>query len=462
MQPDPSRPTFSRRRPPNPRGLPLLGGSIEYSKDSLEYLRKAHRECGDIAYLRLYGKGAYFINHPDLVERVMITDNRHYQKDFFIRKLRDVLGHGLSLSEGEFWRRQRRLMQPAFHRDRIAAYAEMMVEETEKMLATYRVGEVRDIHRDMMALTLRIVCRTLLGSGPNVDTDKTGDALDVLAQRFSNSASGIAFLLFPKLGALPLPANSRYRRAIGALDEMIYGIIEERRRSGPRNDLLSMLVEARDEDGSPMTDRQLRDEVMAAFLGGHETSALALTYTFLCLSRNPEIAERLHAESRDVVGDRAATYADVAALPFTGNTVLESLRLYPPFWVLAREVRDEAELGGYVLPKRAQVWMSPWLMQRDPRYYEEPESFSPERWEKKPLRELPKFAYFPFGGGPRVCIGQSFAMMEATLVLASIARRVRVSVLPDSPAGFVQSMTLRPRGPVLARIEAWSQSTSRP
>lgn len=445
----------STARPPSPRGLPVLGGSIDYTRDSLEYLRRAHRECGDIAYLRLYGMGAYFINHPDLIERVMLTHNRHYQKDFFIRRLRDVLGHGLSLSEGELWRRQRRLMQPAFHRDRIAMYAAVMVEETEKMLDTYRVGEVRDIHVDMMALTLRIVCRTLLGNSPHVDTKKTGDALELLAKRFSNSASGIALLLVPQLGSLPLPANVRYRRAIGVLDEMLYRIIAERKESGPRDDLLSMLIEARDEDGQPMTDRQLRDEVMAAFLGGHETSALALTYTLLCLTRHPGAAERLHAESCSVLGERTATATDIQALRFTEGTVLESFRLYPPFWVLAREVRDEVELGGYVLPKRSQVWMSPWLMHRDLRYFDDPESFSPERWEKGLLRQLPKFAYFPFGGGPRVCIGQSFAMMEATLVLASIARKYRLSVLPSSPEGLVHSMTLRPRGPVLARVETW-------
>jgi cytochrome P450 len=453
----------------------VLGGSIDYTRDSLQYLRRVHRECGDIAYLRLYGMGAYFINHPDLIERVMITDNRHYQKDFFIRKLRDVLGHGLSLSEGDFWRRQRRLMQPAFHRDRIATYAAVMVEETEKMLDAYRVGEVRDIHVDMMALTLRIVCRTLLGSSPHVDTKRTGDALELLAERFSNSASGIALLMVPQLGSLPLQANVRYRRAVGGLDEMLYRIIAERKQSGaarsqradpnenagparenaPHDDLLSMLIEARDEDGKPMTDRQLRDEVMAAFLGGHETSALALTYTFLCLTRSPRAAERLHAESCGVLGERSATSADVQALRFAEGTVLESFRLYPPFWVLAREVLEETELGGFVLPKGSQVWMSPWLMQRDPRYFDDPESFSPERWENGLIKQLPKFAYFPFGGGPRVCIGQSFAMMEATLVLATIARRVRLSVLPGSPEGLVQSMTLRPKGPVLARVETW-------
>jgi cytochrome P450 len=446
---------LSARRPPSPRGLPLLGGSIDYTRDSVEYLRRAHRECGDIAYLRLFGKGAYFVNHPDLIERVMVTDNRKYQKDFFIRRLRDVLGEGLSLSEGGFWQRQRRLMQPAFHGGRIALYASMMVEETEKMLATYRIGEVRDIHVDMMALTLRIVCRTLLGSSPHIDTKRTGEALEILAERFSNSASGIAFLVFPKLGALPLPVSIRFRHAVGALDEIIYRIIEERKTSGARDDLLSMLIDARGEDGNSMTDRQLRDEAMAVFLGGHETSALALTYTFLCLSRHPEAAERLHAEISAVLGERAATAADVPALRFTECTVLESLRLYPPFWVLAREVCDEAELGGYVLPKRAQVWMSPWLMHRDPRFFADPESFSPKRWEHELLRELPKFAYFPFGGGSRACIGQPFAMMEASLVLASIARKYRLSVLPGSPEGFIQSMTLRPKGPVLARVETW-------
>lgn len=445
----------SKARPPSPRGLPVVGGSIDYTRDSLEYLRRAHRECGDIAYLRLYGMGAYLVNHPDLVDRVMITDNRRYQKDFFIRKLRDVLGHGLSLSEGTFWRRQRRLMQPAFHRERIATYAAVVVEETERMLDAYRVGQVRDIHADMMDLTLRIVCRTLLGSSPHVDTKRTGHALEVLAERFSNSASGIALLLLPRLGSLPLPANLRYRRAIGALDEMLYRIIAERKESGPRDDFLSMLVEARDEDGKPMTDRQVRDEVMAAFLGGHETSALALTYALLCLTRNPRAAERLHAESSSVLGDRSATAEDVRMLRFAESTALETFRLYPPFWVLAREVLDETELGGFVLTKRSQVWMSPWLMQRDERYFADPESFSPERWDTGLLKQLPKFAYFPFGGGPRVCIGQSFAMMEATLVLATIARRVRLSVLPGSPEGLVQSMTLRPKGRVLARVETW-------
>lgn len=440
--------------PPSPRGLPLLGGSLDYTRDPLTYLLNARKECGDVAYLRLYGMAAYFINHPDLIERVMVTDNRHYQKDYFLRRMREILGQGLFTSDGEEWRLQRRLMQPAFHRERIAGYAEIMVDETEKMLATFVPGEVRDLHADLMTLTLRIVSRTLLGTDVQVDTQRTGQALETLANRFSNSASGILYLLFPWLSHLPLPQSLRYRRALAELDEMLYRIIAERRKTGPGEDLLSMLLQAQDEQGRSMTDTQLRDEAMTTFLAGHETAALALTYAILCLSGHGDAQTRLRREIFEVLGSRRATAFDQAKLRYTESVVLESIRLYPPIWALGRETNAEVELGGYQLKKGSQVWISQWVMHRDERYFADPESFRPERWEDGLAKRLPRFAYFPFGGGPRLCIGNAFGMMEATLVLATIARRFRLEVLPGYPQGFVQTATLRPRGGLLARVSA--------
>jgi cytochrome P450 len=447
-----------------PRGLPLIGDPLLYLRDPLGYLLRARQRHGVMVRLPLGTVKPIFINHPALIEQVLITDAKHYRKDMFLRRLaQEVVGQGLLTSEGDFWRRQRRLSQPAFHRERIAHYGAMMVECTEQALADFRPGQVRELHEDLMSLTMQIVARTLFSAEVGQMSRDVGRAIAVIMDRY---ADGL-FMLFPATARLPLPMNRRFARAMARLDELIYGVIRARRKPDPRNgeardsDLLSMLLEARDEDGSGMTDQQLRDEIITLFIAGHETTALTLSYSFVLLSQNPRAAERLHQELGAVLGGRLPTAQDVPALRYTEAVVLESLRLYPPAWTLGREVMVDLQIGGTPIRAGDLVAMSPFVMHRDPAYFPDPEAFLPERWEDGLQKRLPRFAYFPFGGGPRLCIGNAFAMMEATLVLATIARRFRLQVQLDRPPRLLPSITLRPGEPIRARVESVANISGR-
>jgi cytochrome P450 len=385
----------------------------------------------------------YLINHPDLIERVLVTNNRNFIKDkgMRIRSLRRLFGNGLLTSEGEFWIRQRRLAQPAFHRERIAGYGEVMVESTERMINNWRPGETRDIHQDMMHLTLEIVVKTLFGGDSSVESNDVGQALDVIANHFASQSVYVMPLSF-----LPTPGQLRLERAIKQLEKIIHQIIRMRRdRLQERNDLLTLLLQARDEDGSRMTDQQLRDEVMTLFLAGHETTALALSWSWYLLAQHPEVERKLVDELKATLNGSSPTVADLRRLRYTEMVVKESMRLYPPAWVLGREAIRGFELGGYSIPSGAQLMISPWLMHRDPRYFDQPEEFRPERWASEQIKQLPKYAYFPFGGGPRLCIGNSFAMMEATVILATIAQRFHLDLATSQRVTALPSITLRPK-----------------
>jgi cytochrome P450 len=453
--PGPARTATTARpaRVPGPRGLPYLGVALDYVRDPLAYLLRARERYGTgVVHLPMGPVSFYFVNEPELVEKVLVTDHRDYQKDIYLRRLgEDLLGQGLLTSEGDFWRRQRRLAQPAFHKERIAAYAALMVEEAERLAATLRAapsGERRDVHADLMRMTLAIVTRTLFSTDGSAAADDVGRALEVVMHRFADPLVA----MFPRLGRLPLPANRRFRAARARLDEIVYGFIRQRRvEAAERPDLLGMLLAARDEDGGAMSDRQLRDELITLFLAGHETTALALSYTLYLLAQHPAAERRLHAELDEVLSG-PPTAEDLPRLRFTECVVLESMRLYPPAWAIGREALREVELGGHRLPAGAQVAMAPWVMHRDARHFPEPDAFRPERWEDGLARRLPRYAYYPFGGGPRLCIGREFAMLEAVLSLASLARQVRVRALP-TPLRFIPSVTLRPRDPMWATFE---------
>ena len=311
---------------------------------------------------------------------------------------------------------QRRLSQPAFHRERIASYAQIMTSNAEDLLATWKAGEIRDIHQDMMRLTLRIVVRCLFGVEPEA-LGSISSAVNVLMQ----NTTGARMLFPPMARYLPTPTMTRVRRAVRHMDEGVYGIIASRRaRASDAGDLLSMLMHARDEDGSGMSDKQLRDEVLTFLLAGHETTALALTWTWYLLSQRPEVEEKLHAELQHVLGGRSPQFVDLSALAYAERIIKESMRLYPPAWSLARKATEDFELRGYRIPAGSNIVMSQWIMHRNPKYFHDPEKFDPDRWLDPAMQKLPKFAYFPFGGGPRQCIGNSFATMEATLLLATI------------------------------------------
>jgi cytochrome P450 len=396
---------------------------------------------GDIVGIRVVNFKSIFINHPSLIEEVLVGHPRRYYKGRVLRANRHVFGEGLLTSEGDFWLRQRRLVQPAFHRARIAAYAGTMVEYAQRIMEGWRAGEERDVHQEMMRLTLQIVAKTLFNADVARDTQDVGKSLELLLEL---GADFRRTLFVPHW--VPTPTNLRIKREIAFIESILYRIISERRASGDdAGDLLSMLLHAQDEDGSRMTDKQLRDETITLFLAGHETTASSLSWTWLLLAQNPYVEAKLHAELDEVLGSRAPSMDDLARLPYTTNVITESMRLYPPAWGLARIAVEDHELGGYPVRKGMGVAMAQWVVHRDPRWYDAPEEFRPERWEGDFAKRIPRFAYFPFGGGPRQCIGNSFALMEATLILATIAQKYRLRLVPDHPVVPLASITLRPR-----------------
>ena len=440
--------------------MPFVGNALSFLSDPLRFLRQARQQNGDVVDVALGPMKVTLVSHPDLVEDILVTRSKLFQKDRFLQTtLRPVLGEGLLSSEGEFWRRQRRLAQPAFHRDRIRAYGDIMVTHAARLGARWQGAQVRDVHKDMMRLTLEIVAEALFGANVGDHAEVVGESLEAILSMVSDSLT----LFFPVLGGLPTPKRRRFDRAIATLDKIIYGVIEQRRSSNADgDDLLSMLLHARDDDGTRMSDKQLRDECMTLFLAGHETTALNLSWTWLLLSRNPEVEQKLARELAEVLGERPATFADVPNLKYTGQVIAESLRMYPPAWSMGREARVDLEIGGYRVPRGGQIWFCPWAIQRDSRWFASPDAFRPERWDGDLAKTLHRYAYFPFGGGPRFCIGQAFAQMEAVLILATLARGFRVAVDPSLEVVPETSVTLRPKHGLPARITARGPSVPPP
>jgi cytochrome P450 len=445
------------RRPPGPSYWSPFKPLRIMRRDPLGFLTAIARDYGDVVCISMGPIRAYQLHHPDYVKHVLQDNNQNYVKGPIIARTKILIGEGLFTSEGGFWRRQRRLAQPAFHRERVAGYGQEMVAATERHLATWRDGERRDAHRDMMGLALEIVVRTLFGGDVEPRTvEEVGRAFDdivtEIARRFRRP--------FRIPDAVPTPGNLRYRRGVRRLDRLVFGLIAERRREGEgdRPDLLSLLLRARDEDGSRMTERQLRDEVVTLFLAGHETTALALSWTWCLLSRHPDARGSLEGELEEVLGGGSPSVADLPRLRFTEAVVMEALRLYPPAYIIGRETTEDCEIGGFPVPAGTTVFTSPWVLHRDPRYFEAPEEFRPERWLDGLAKRLPRGAYLPFGAGPRVCIGQSFAMMEATLLLATIASRFRVVVDAEREVTPFPSITLRPQGGVPVTVTRRSRA----
>jgi cytochrome P450 len=407
----------------------------------LGFLSRCARQYGDIVQLRFLGQTFYLLSHPDLIERVLVENSRSFTKTRILRRNGRLLGEGLLTSQGEFWRRQRRLAQPAFHRKRIAAYGEVMAAFARRSLEGWRDGQTIDVHEEMMRLTLEIVAKCLFGADVGAKAKDVGSAMKVALKDFSSQRR---LIRIPK--SIPTPHNFRFERAARRLDKIVHTIIEERRESEEdRGDLLSMLMLAEDESGERMTDKQLRDEVMTLFLAGHETTANALAWTFWLLSLNVAAEARLGEELERVLGGRSPTLADLPRLPYVERVIKESMRLYPPAWVMGREALGEYELGGYRMPAGSTALMSQWVVHRDPRYHHDPQRFDPDRWAAGYEKELPRFAYFPFGGGPRQCIGAGFAMTEARLVLAAVAQRFRMELAPGQRVEPYASITLRPK-----------------
>src|SRR5918911_3097832 len=431
--------------PSGPKGNLILGVMPDFNRDSLGFIEKLARDYGDIVRTRFFYAPAYFIYPPDYIEQILATDNKNFIKPLNFRTpfFHRLVGNGLLTSEGDFWRRQRRLAQPAFHRERISAYGQIMVRDALKVLETWRDGETHDVHLEMMRLTMEIVTHTLFNVDVADDAEKVASALSTLVEPFSSQAT-LKWILDNRL---PTSGNRRFHKTAAQLDEVVYRIISERRANPNegQGDLLSVLLQAHDEDGSQMTDQQLRDEVITLFLAGQETTALTLSWAWYLLAKHPEAEAKLWQELEEVLGGREPEVSDLPRLKFTEMIAKESLRLYPPAYVVGREAIKDCEVGGYFVPSGMQMFMPPWVVHRDPRFFDEPDKFEPERWTPEFINALPRYAYFPFGGGPRVCIGNSFAMMEIILLMAAIAQKFRLELVPNQKVSIVPAMSLRPR-----------------
>lgn len=435
----------------------LLGSFPPVRRDLLNFYTRMFRELGDIIRFRgLPGLYWHLVLHPSYVEHVLLRNQHNYRKGkVFDGPIGLITGNGLLTSEGDFWRRQRKLMQPAFHRQALVGFAATMTEETEKFIPHWDAlaarGRPFDIAQDMAALTLRIAGLTLFST-------PVGDAADAFGRNLRLAFDFVGFKMRPTLPVplwVPTPANLRFKAARRRLDTVVYQIIETRRKTlDPPPDLLAMLMAARDEEtGAAMSDRQLRDEVITLLLAGHETTAITLTWAVYVLTQEPAVAERLYDEVSAALRGAPPTADDLKRLPYTRMVVEETMRLYPPAWGLPREAINDDEIGGYHIPGRTLVALNQFLTHRHPDFWENPERFDPERFTPERAAARPTFAYFPFGGGQRVCIGGQFALMEATLVLARFVQRYRVRLAPGHPIEFDTMFTLRPKHGVRVIVE---------
>ena len=459
--PQPFAPRTSGRRPsqrhwPGPRGLPVLGSLPQMWRNPLRMFWAASQRYGDIFQFRVGPRPYFFVIHPEGIQRLLVAQQRnyaHWPRDN--RNFRALLGHGLLTSEGDIWRRHRTLAQPAFHQRRLAGLLDTVSGATAEVAVRWdhaaRTGQPIDIGAEMGRLTLAIVTRALYGQGAD-------DQADFIGQSLSHAIRHIAHELMLPF-ELPELANRRFLATVQALDRVVYDVIENRQRD-PRghNDLLAMLMDARDETGAGLSAQELRDEVLTFLLAGHETSALGLTWAWYLLAQHPTAEHRLQAEAAQVLGGRAPDYADLARLPFTHSVIQETLRLYPPAGTMARVALAEDEISGWPVPAGAVIFFSPYVTQRLPAHWPEPEVFSPQRFSAEAPALRPRYAYFPFGGGPRQCIGKNFALMEMQTVLALLAQRFRLLPWPGETLDPQPAMDMYPRRPMRMRVLARRQA----
>jgi len=439
---------------PGPKGVPWFGSTLRAWKDPLDLFLESQATYGDIVRFRFGPFTYYLVNDPDVVKHVLVDNPKGYTKSRNYLGLKLVLGDGLLISEGDHWRRQRKLAQPAFHRDRLAGFARTMTECTRSTIDRWRIelsegaSETIDIHEEMMRLTFRIVGLTLLSADVDGSAKEVGKAMDV-AMHFANDYAEALIRLPP---SLPTPANLRFKKAMKTLDDVVFRIIAERRAMAGAtkhfgDDLLGMLMEATDEGtDTGMDDKQLRDELITMVLAGHETTANLMAWTFHLLSKHPEIERRVRDEAVRVLGpDGDPKLEDVKSLEYTKRVLDEALRLYPPAWAFERQAIAADQLGPYPIEAGSIIGFSPYVLHRHPAFWENPEGFDPDRFLPERSAGRPRYAYLPFGGGPRVCVGNHFAMMEAQIILAMIVRDFRMELVSSHPVVLDPMITLRPK-----------------
>ena len=439
-------PASAGRTPLGPRGHFLFGSMFEFQKDRLGFVTRMASEYGDVVRFRVANLVFYQVNHPQGVQRILQDNNHNYIKGDSFQVFRTFVGHSLFTSEGDFWLRLRRLMQPVFHRQRLAGFADLMSCLTQEMLEGWQPwahnGQPFDIAEQMTRLTMQIVTQALFSSQVAGEAHAIGQAVTLL---LADAAYRFDVPFYPAL-SVPTPHNQRTRAAQRLLDQTIYSIIAERRqRVESAQDLLGMLMQARDDKGEGMSDEQLHNEALTMFIAGHETTANALTWAWYLLAQHPHVEQRLHEELEQTLQGRPPSGADLPRLAYTRMLLEETMRLYPPAWITNRSVVEDDEICGYHIPRNSVVAISPYAMQRDPRFWEEPEVFDPQRFAPGQGEDRPNYAYFPFGGGPHQCIGKGFALMEATLVLAAVAQRYRLVLHAGQHIEPLPQITLRPR-----------------
>jgi cytochrome P450 len=448
-------------RAPGPKGLPWFGSVFPAWRDPLALFLESRQRYGDVVRFKFGPFQYYLVNDPNIVKHVLVDNPKAYTKSRNYLGLKVVLGEGLLTSEGDHWRRQRKLAQPAFHRDKLAGFANQMSTATRDMLSRWTAEGASSsfcIHAEMMRLTFRIVGLTLFSSDVDGDAKDVGHALEV-AMHWANDYAESMIRVPPYI---PTPGNVRFKRAKKTLDDVVFRLIAERRAHAQRtgdfgSDLLGMLMEAREEaDGSTgertgMDDQQLRDEIITMILAGHETTANLLSWTFHLLSKHPDVERRVREEATRVLGDRDPVLEDVKSLEYTRMVLEEGLRLYPPAWVFERQAIVPDQLGGYAIEPGAIIGLCPYVLHRHPDHWENPEGFDPERFRPERAEKRPRYAYLPFGGGPRTCVGNHFAMMEAQILLAMIVREHRLELEPSHKVELDPVITLRPKTGIKVR-----------
>ena len=421
------------------------GFMFRIGKNPFDLLRNACKKYGDVCYISGGLGRLYLVNNPDYIHDILVSDHKNFVK----RSPLKFLGNGLITSNGEYHHKQKRLIQPAFHQDRIASYAPIVTDFTQRMCAEWTDGEVVDMQVPTMRLTLQIVAKALFGTDVEdawKDVGRSATAIIDYLDRLTGPTAPIV---------RRLPTSKKYLEAVQKLDEIVYGIIAERRRNPGSNgsDLLSMLLSARSENGETMTDRQLRDETITLLFAGHETTSTALIWTWYLLAKSPAVVEKLHAELDPLMPDgKTLTAGDLPRLPYTTKVFSEALRMYPSVRLIPRVAIDDYEVNGLRIPGGSLILMSQYLIHHDSRFYKDPEEFDPDRWTPEMEAKLPEYAYFPFGGGPRRCVGEPFAWMEATLIIAMVARGWKMSLVPGEKYELRPRIGSRPKNGIRLRL----------